>query len=67
MIELDVVSTETDEETTAPEAEVDAATGTPLALSSGPASPDDVRRIIDQQPIEVAALLRSWADEAVSN
>ena len=38
-----------------------------LALDRGPVSSDDVRRIIDQQPIEVASLLRSWADEAVRN
>ncbi len=38
-----------------------------LALERGPASASDVMRIIDQQPIEVAALLRSWANEAVSN
>lgn len=41
--------------------------GEPLALARGPMSSDDVRRIIDQQPIEVASLLRSWADEAVRN
>lgn len=39
----------------------------PLALDRGPLSSNDVMRIIDQQPIEVASLLRTWADEAVSN
>lgn len=38
-----------------------------LALERGPVSANDVMHIIDQQPIEVAALLRSWADEAVHN
>ncbi|MGI9607340.1 MAG: flagellar basal-body MS-ring/collar protein FliF [Acidimicrobiales bacterium] len=39
-----------------------------LALERGAAAADDVMRIIDQQPIEVASLLRSWAnDAAVSN
>jgi len=41
--------------------------GEPLALDRGPLSSGDVMRIIDQQPIEVASLLRTWADEAVSN
>lgn len=39
----------------------------PLALVRGPLSSNDVMRIIDQQPIEVASLLRSWADEGVTN
>jgi flagellar biosynthesis/type III secretory pathway M-ring protein FliF/YscJ len=39
----------------------------PLALDRGPMSSNEVMRIIDQQPIEVASLLRTWADEAVSN
>lgn len=43
------------------------ADGEPLALDRGPLSSGDVMRIIDQQPIEVASLLRTWADEAVSN
>lgn len=38
----------------------------PLALDRGPLSSSDVMRIIDDQPIEVASLLRTWADEAVS-
>ena len=37
------------------------------SLEAGPRSADDVMRIIDSQPIEVAALLRSWADEGVRN
>jgi flagellar M-ring protein FliF len=41
--------------------------GEPLALDRGPMSSNEVMRIIDQQPIEVASLLRTWADEAVSN
>ena len=41
--------------------------GEPLALDRGPLSSGDVMRIIDNQPIEVASLLRTWADEAVSN
>lgn len=41
--------------------------GEPLALDRGPLSSGDVMRIIDQQPIEVASLLRTWADEAVTN
>lgn len=44
-----------------------ASDGEPLALDRGPLSSDDVMRIIDQQPIEVASLLRSWAEEGVSN
>lgn len=37
------------------------------SLEAGPRSASDVMRIIDSQPIEVAALLRSWADEGVKN
>ena len=65
-VELDVVSTQTDD-AGEPTVDLTDSAGAALALGSGPASPDDVRRIIDQQPIEVASLLRSWADEAVSN
>ena len=70
VIDLDVLESSTVGGGAGDETTADAESGSDgqtLALGSGPASSEDVRRIIDQQPIEVASLLRSWADEAVSN
>lgn len=69
VVELDVVSSVVDDgqELDLTDAAQATESGAVLALDSGPSSPEDVRKIIDQQPIEVASLLRTWANEAVSN
>jgi len=70
VIELDsgaVADTAAGETKGAGEATSEAKDSAVLELERGPVSANDVMHIIDQQPIEVAALLRSWADEAVHN
>ena len=60
--------TSTDDEDSSEDDDADSdADGEMKSLEAGPRSANDVMRIIDSQPIEVAALLRSWADEGVKN
>jgi flagellar M-ring protein FliF len=56
-----------DDESEDEDEEEDNEDGEMKSLEAGPRTTNDVMRIIDQQPIEVAALLRSWAAEGVES